>query len=115
MGTAPRIASRGTDPSKLSFRQLDAAFDERAAVVKRDFIALIPFLREMRERLHAQGKRNDLPDRPPNLGICLPGESTHFMVKERYFFKLIPPRPTFLHNMTDGERLFGVRSSRRFF
>ena len=46
MGTAPRIAGRGIAPSKLSFGQLDAAFDERAATVKRDFIALIPFLRD---------------------------------------------------------------------
>jgi len=30
------------------------------------------------------------------------------MSKQHYFFKLIPPRPTFMRDITDEERRFGV-------
>jgi hypothetical protein len=57
----------GLNPSKLSFRKLDAAIDRKGGAVKRDLATLIPYLREMRERLLSQGKRNDLPDTPADL------------------------------------------------
>jgi hypothetical protein len=53
-----------TNPRKLSFKQLDAAICRKAVPVKRDLATLIPYLREMRERLLSQGKRNDLKDTP---------------------------------------------------
>jgi hypothetical protein len=52
----------GPNPKKLSFQQLDAEIDKKAAPVKRDLAALIPYLRAMRELLRDPGKRNDLPD-----------------------------------------------------
>jgi len=36
------------------------------------------------------------------------------MTKEHYFFKLIPPRPTFPHDMTDEERLLMEEHGRYF-
>ena len=36
------------------------------------------------------------------------------MAKQHYFFKLIPPRPTFPHDITDGEKLLMEEHSRYF-
>jgi hypothetical protein len=52
----------GTNPRKLSFRQLDGLIDKKAAPIKRNLPALIAHLRDMRELLRDPGKRNDRPD-----------------------------------------------------
>ena len=36
------------------------------------------------------------------------------MTKQHYFFKLIPPRPTFPHDMTDEEKLLMEEHARYF-
>jgi len=52
---------------QMSFRELDLAIQDRLRVVDNKLTELLPFLTEMRERLHAQGKRTDLLDTPKGL------------------------------------------------
>jgi len=52
---------------QMSFVELDATIAEGLSLVHRNQAQLLPFLAEMRERLHAQGKRTDLPDTPKGL------------------------------------------------
>jgi len=52
-------------PSEMSFTELDSTIDA-GLLQARD--RLLPYLLEMRERLHAQGSRTDLPDNPKGLG-----------------------------------------------
>ena len=66
---APEILAQGdvsVDISLLSFGELDARIDIGLATVA-NVESLRPYLQEMRERLHSQGKRTDLPDTPPGL------------------------------------------------
>jgi hypothetical protein len=51
----------------MSFVELDATITDGLSLVHRSQTELLPFLAEMRERLHAQGKRADLPDTPKGL------------------------------------------------
>jgi hypothetical protein len=66
----PEILAPGdvsVDISFLSFRELDARIDTGLAFVAGNLESLRPYLEEMRERLHSQGKRTDLSDTPQGL------------------------------------------------
>jgi hypothetical protein len=56
-----------SDIEQMSFVELDATITDGLSLVHRSQTELLPFLAEMRERLHAQGKRADLPDTPKGL------------------------------------------------
>jgi hypothetical protein len=56
-----------SDIEQMSFVELDAIITDGLSLVHRNQTELLPFLTEMRERLHAQGKRTDLPDTPKGL------------------------------------------------
>jgi hypothetical protein len=56
-----------SDIEQMSFVELDATITDGLSLVQRNQTKLLPFLAEMRERLHKQGKRTDLPDTPKGL------------------------------------------------
>jgi hypothetical protein len=56
-----------SDIEQMSFVELDATITDGLSLAHRNHTELLPFLTEMRERLHAQGKRTDLPDTPKGL------------------------------------------------
>ena len=71
MATSVRsITSRQSDwklIESMSFVDLDSAIHDGLNLIRRNLRDLVPFLQEMRERLHSQGRRTDLADTPKGL------------------------------------------------
>jgi len=67
VSTSAQLTLGSFDPTNMSFVELDAVISDGLSLVHRNQIELLPLLVEMRDRLHSQGKRTDLPDTPKGL------------------------------------------------